>query len=53
MQDNRFLTGYTSSTDFPLQHPLQGKPGGEIDAFIADPSMKLIQGIWYHLFLSR
>ena len=29
-----FVTGYTSSTDFPTHHPFQGASGGDYDAFV-------------------
>jgi len=32
---NAFVTGWTSSTDFPTQNPLQGASGGRYDAFVA------------------
>jgi hypothetical protein len=29
-----YVTGYTTSDDFPLAHPLQATPGGNVDAFV-------------------
>lgn len=31
---NAYITGYTASTDFPIQNPLQGKKEGSYDAFV-------------------
>ena len=31
-----FVTGQTSSANFPLLNPFQGSPGGGIDAFVAE-----------------
>ncbi|MFO0793736.1 MAG: SBBP repeat-containing protein [Candidatus Brocadiaceae bacterium] len=31
---NAYITGYTSSADFPLKHPIQGTYGGGYDAFV-------------------
>jgi hypothetical protein len=33
-QDNIYLTGHTSSTDFPLVHPIQASNNGGYDAFV-------------------
>lgn len=33
-----YVTGYTNSTDFPVQHPLQSKNAGGYDAFVAELS---------------
>jgi hypothetical protein len=37
---NAYITGQTTSLDFPMQHPLQGTSGAPYDAFVAkiDPS---------------
>jgi MYXO-CTERM domain-containing protein len=37
---NVYVSGFTASTDFPTESPLQGKLGGSLDAFVAklDPS---------------
>ena len=33
--DNAYVTGYTTSSDFPTLNPIQGSAGGSYDAFIA------------------
>jgi hypothetical protein len=37
---NAYITGQTTSTDFPMQHPVQGTSGAPHDAFVSkiDPS---------------
>ena len=32
---NAYVTGYTDSTNFPTNHPLQATHGGSDDAFVA------------------
>jgi uncharacterized protein (TIGR03437 family) len=31
---NAYVTGYTASTDFPVQSPIRGSNGGAVDAFV-------------------
>jgi uncharacterized repeat protein (TIGR01451 family) len=48
-----FVTGQTSSANFPLLNPFQGSPGGGIDAFVAelDPTQQGMASLLYSSFL--